>query len=104
MLLALLVADAQLVHAHELVAQDLDDRQHARGIGDDHAVLRVDLALVLRELVARQDGVVRALRQLVGLQLGGEAVLPGVAVLGVVDDLAAHLAVVDRPRGSRRRR
>ena len=36
-----------------------------------------------------------ALRQLVGPQLGGEPVLPGVAVLGVVDDLAAHLAVVD---------
>src|SRR2546430_125054 len=56
---------------------------------------RMDLALVLRELVARQDGVVRPLRQLVCPQLGGEPVLPGVAVLGVVDDLAAHLVVVD---------
>ena len=50
---------------------------------------------VLRELVAREDGVVGGLRDLVGAQLGDELVLPGVAVLGVVDDLAAHTAVVD---------
>ena len=37
---------------------------------------------------------VGGLRDLVGAQLGDELVLPGVAVLGVVDDLAAHLAVV----------
>ena len=94
LLLAAFLADAQLVHAHDLVAQHLHDRHHARGLRDDDAVLVVHLRLVLGEPVARQDGVVGRLRDLVGAQLDDELVLPGVAVLGVVDDLAAHLAVV----------
>ena len=46
LLLALLVADAQLVHAQDLRAQDLGQRQHTRGVGDDHAVLGVDAGCV----------------------------------------------------------
>jgi superfamily I DNA/RNA helicase len=90
-----LIADAKLVHLHNLIAKELGHGEDAGGARNNHVILEVKLLRACRKFVARQDRVVCFLGNLILSKLGDVLVFPDVSVLRIVNDLAAGFPFLD---------
>src|SRR5208282_1922007 len=94
---ASLVAEPKQMRLDSLAAKQMRERNDTLRSRDDDAVLDREVAKASREDRGDEDGMIGMSGELVFAQLGGEAVLPALVILAVVDDGPAERPVVDDP-------
>ena len=83
------------MNVDDVLAQHLHESHHPRRIGNDNAVVNVELGRIGRKFAGGQDCVLGLSRPLVLCQFVHVVVPPCAPVLKIVDDDAAFLAVVN---------